>query len=218
MGTSGALHSFNDDLAITIADSRGELSQLASKDPLVQGFLDLFRATLQSHARNVLEGKEDFGKLEKILTSIINIISSLEETVLADALSAYLEVVKSSLAKLDRLRNSGLDVLTAELAASYAMTRDKNRVRLEHQIASETARLEGVSKEIEQLKFDSDDKRKTCRTTFGSIQLLEDDICQLEERLARMQNDLSSLQRDYDVALAKGVQLELAQREAEYQL
>lgn len=122
MGTNRSLLSSCEDLAIAIANSRGEISQLALEVPLIQRSLELFRATLRSCAQNILAGKDDFGKLEKTLTSIINVISSLEESVVAVTLSAYLEVVKSSFVELDQLRNSGRDILATELAASYAMT------------------------------------------------------------------------------------------------
>lgn len=55
------------------------------------------------------------------------------------------------------------------LVASYALACERDQARLELQIASETARMEQVSQEMEQLKADSGNKKETCRTTSGSI-------------------------------------------------
>lgn len=75
--------------------------------------------------------------------------------------------------------------------------------------------MENVSQEREQPKADSGNEKKRCRTTSGSIQLIGNAIHELEEPLTKMQNDLSSLRRNHDVALVESVQLESTQREEE---
>lgn len=78
--------------------------------------------------RDVLADRDDFGKLERTLTSIIGIVRSLDESVLADTLFVHLEMTKSLSTRLDWLKNRGRDVLEAELVDSYALTRERDQV------------------------------------------------------------------------------------------
>lgn len=106
-------------LATVIASGHKDLSRLATEDRLIQCSLDLFRDALGIRARDILAGRESFEKQERTLTSVIGVVRSLDESILADTLSAHLEIIKSLFVQLDRLKHSGRDVLMAELVASY---------------------------------------------------------------------------------------------------
>lgn len=95
LGATGTPLLSSGDLTTVIASRRKGLSRLASKDHLIQRSLLLFRDALLTHARDILAGREDFGKMERTLTSVICVISSLDESMLADTLSVHLEIIKS---------------------------------------------------------------------------------------------------------------------------
>lgn len=107
MGAKYTLRLSSEDLAIAIGSHRDELSWLASENCLIQHSLDLFRDALQMCARNVLADRDNFGKLERILTNIIAVVSLLDESMLADTLFVHLEMIRSLFTQPDRLKNRG---------------------------------------------------------------------------------------------------------------
>lgn len=162
------------DLATVIASRCKDLSRLASEDRLIQRSLDLFRDALWSHARDILAGRESFEKLERTCTNVIGIVRALDESMLADTLSAHLEMIKSLFAQLDRLKHSGRDVLMDKLIASYTQAQERDQARLALQITSETTGIWEMSHEIEQLEANLGNKKEAYKTPSDSIQLLED--------------------------------------------
>lgn len=204
----------NENFSTMISNCCEDLLGLTSEDPLVQRSLDLFRDALRTRARDILGSGENFERLERTLTSIVGVIHSLDESALADVLSSYLETVRSSFLRLAQLEASGNDVLTDELITSYTLARERSQAELILQIANKTARMEEISKKLGQLTTDLGNQEVACKMTSDSIQLLEDTVRQLTERLTKVQDDLVILRGDHDIALAERVQLVLAQKEA----
>lgn len=137
------------------------------------------------------------------LTGLINIIHVLDALELVDALPAHLEAVKSLLAEHDQLRSIGGDALVTNIATSYIVDRDRDRVNHEQQIAIKTALSERASREIEHLKFDSEEQEEIYKMTLSSIHLSKEKIRRFEESLAQSLDELKRLQQDHDVVLAE---------------
>lgn len=57
---------------------------------------------------------------------MIGVVCSLDESVLAETLFVHLEMIKSLFIQLDRLKNSGWDVLVDVLVTSYALAQDRD--------------------------------------------------------------------------------------------
>ena len=106
----------------------------------------------------------------------------------------------------------------AELMTSYARAREEARTSLERRIADETAHAREVSQESERLTADLRSRQEVYMTVSSSVQSLQGTISELREQLAKLESDLSNLQRDQDATLAESLRLESAQKEAEDRL